>query len=786
MLRNYFITALRLFRKHKLFTFINVLGLTLGLSCSLMIFLWVQDEIGYDRFHANSEQLYQVIREEVYNNGTYEYLTATPGLMGPALKDEYAEIINTCRLGWLNDFSVRYEDKLVKQTPRYVDASFFSMFSYRLLKGDARNIFTHPDEMVITESMAKTIFGNEDPMGKVLEVKDPDFTYSLKVTGVLEDFPGNTFVNDIDFFIPFAAFAKNNPWVEGWGANVVELMLQVAPEANLQRLNQSIAGIVRDNSDSEQYDIYLQQFSERHLFGAIEPVRKASGRIVYVRLFSVIALFILVIACINFMNLTTARSSTRVQEVGVRKAIGAGRKNLIGQFMSEAILLTLVALVMAILVSILILPNFNQLTGKDIQIPWDQPWFYFGLSFILLLAAALAGGYPSLYLSAFKPVKVLKGQWTGTRHTPPIRKILVVFQFTLSIILMIGAWVVYQQIEYFKDKNIGLDRENVIYFQSTQEIKKNQEVFASKLGDNPSIQSASFSLFLPTNVQLSTSSPSWAGKADEDEVEFQILFTGLDFLETMKIKLREGRDFSSLTDSSKILINAEAADLIGNELIVGMPVNFWDGEFEVIGVFENFNSRTLHGPIAPMIITMIPASTEYVLMRTAPGQAANAISNAKSLFEEFSPYDSFDYHFLDETYESSYQSEMLIGTLANVFTVLAIIISCLGLFGLAAFNFERRKKETGVRKVMGANITQILLLFSRESLQLIFWSLLLAGPISWWLSTRWLKQFYYHTDFHWSIVVVVGIATLLIALTTVGWHAIKAARENPVKALRYE
>ncbi|MGI9545123.1 MAG: ABC transporter permease [Cyclobacteriaceae bacterium] len=786
MLRNYFITALRLFRKHKLFTFINVLGLTLGLGCSLMIFLWVQDEMGYDRFHTNSEHLYQVIREEVYNNGTYEYLTATPGLMAPALKQDYAEIVNTCRLGWLNDFSVRYKDKLVKQTPRYVDGSFFSMFSYRLLKGDAESIFAHPDEMVITESMAKNIFGNEDPLGQVLEVKDPDFTYSLKITGVLEDFPGNTFVNDIDFFIPFAAFAKNNPWVEGWDANVVELMVQVAPETKVEKLNQSIGDIIKENSDNEQYEIYLQPFGERHLYGSIEPVRKASGRIVYVRLFSVIALFILVIACINFMNLTTARSSTRVQEVGVRKAIGAGRKNLIGQFMSEAILLTLVALVIALVISILFLPNFNQLTGKDIQIPWDQPWFYFTLTLILLLAAAFAGGYPSLYLSAFKPVKVLKGQSIGSGGTPPIRKVLVVFQFTLSIILMIGAWVVYQQIQYFKDKNIGLERENVIYFQSTQEIKRNQEIFASRLTDNQSVQSTSYSLFLPTNVQLSTSSPSWTGKAEEDEVEFQILFTGMDFLETMKIKLREGRDFSSLADSSKILINAAAADLIGNEQLVGKPVTFWDGKFDVIGVFENFNSRTLHGPIAPMIITMFPASTEYVLMRSAPGQASKAISEAKSLFEEFSPDDSFDYHFLDETYQSSYQSEMLVGKLANIFTVLAIVISCLGLFGLAAFNFERRKKETGVRKVLGANITQILYLFSRESLQVILWSLLLAGPVSWWLSTRWLKQFYYHTEFHWSIILIVGIVALLIALLTVGWHAMRAAKENPVKALRYE
>ncbi len=785
MIGNYFNIALRIFRKHPLFTVINIFGLTMGISCALFVFLWVLDELAFDRFHQHTDNLYQLIREESYPDGSFEYLTATPGLMGPTLEKDHAEIINSCRVGYSAEYSVKFDDKSLTRSMRFVDASFFRMFSHPVAAGSTVNAFHGPEEAIISASTARAIFGNDDPIGKSFHMSDAEFSFDLKIIAVMEDFR-NTFIEGTDILIPYQAMAARREGLLEWGGNMLSLFVQVTPGTNIEHLNQAIADVVRRNTTNETYDVYLQPLSERHLYGDIEPVRQATGRIVYVRLFSVIACFVLVIACINFINLVTARSFTRVREVGVRKASGAVKKQLTGQFLLEVGVLALTSLLFGLLVTTISMPWFNQLTGKDLSTPWSNPLFYLLLTLILVVTTLLAGSYPAQYLASLKPVAALAGRLSGNGLILPVRKVLVVFQFTLSIMLMIGALVVYQQVDYFKNKNLGIDQENVIYFNTTKEIQSRQETFALQLKNHPSVVSTTFTAFLPTNVRFDTSSPSWQGKDPNDKIDFQILFSGLDFTNTNKIEILEGRDFNSLADSGKVLINTTAADIMGLDQIIGEQLTIWGNDYEIIGVMDDFNSRSLHVPVMPLILWLQPEYSQYVMVRIAPDNVSGSIAAIEEVYSNFSSGTSFDYHFLDATIEATYHNEETIGRLAAIFTVLAIGISTLGLFGLAAFNFERRKKEAGIRKALGANSTQIIYLFSIDFLKLVMMALLIAAPLSWLLSTEWLRQFYFHTEFNWLLVLLAGVMALLIAFCTVGWHAFRAHLENPVNALRYE
>jgi ABC-type antimicrobial peptide transport system permease subunit len=398
----------------------------------------------------------------------------------------------------------------------------------------------------------------------------------------------------------------------------------------------------------------------------------------------------------------------------------------------------------------------------------------------------LAGSYPSVYLASINTVKALKGKWTSPGITLPIRKVLVVFQFTLSVVLMVTAWVVFKQVEYFKTQHLGLDQENVIYFQSTQEIQPRQEIFNAMLQQIDAVKSTTFTGALPTNINVDTSSPNWQGKDQEAKIDIQILFTGLNFTETTKVKLVEGRDFTSMADTNKILVNSTAADIIGRKSIIGKPLTFWGNEVEIIGVAEDFNSQSLREPVVPVIIWLNPSWSETVLVRISPDNIEDTIAEIAGVYHEFSPNDSFNYLFFDETIEATYANETTVGKLAAIFTGLAIGISCLGLFGLAAFNFERKKKETGIRKVLGASAGELTYHFSREFLFLVVLAIVIASPCAWWLSTKWLSQFYYHTEFHWSFILFAGMAALAIAIFTVGWHALRATLTNPVEALRNE
>ncbi|GJM29844.1 MAG: ABC transporter permease [Cyclobacteriaceae bacterium] len=769
-----------------MFTTINLIGLSLGLTCTLFIFLWVQDELSFDRFHKQTDQLYQLIREETFPDGSYEYLTATPGLLGPTLKHDYAEISNTCRVGWQGDYSVKFNDNLLSKKVRFVDPSFFQMFSYSLISGTLEDVFQHPNEVIITKGTALSLFGEDQSIGEVITIRDSEYSYDLKVVAVLDDFPGNTFIHGTEILIPYEAVANNMDWLNNWSGNAFQLYVQLVENADVDALNLNIADIIKRHTNNETYQVFLQPLSERYLYSDIKPLRQATGRIVYVRLFSVIAVFVLIIACINFMNLITARSSVRVKEVGVRKSIGANRGELFNQFMSEASLIVVTSLMLALLSTVLIMPFFNSLTHKNLEIPWGQPIFYGVILLIMIFTSALAGSYPSVYLASINTVKALKGKWTSPGITLPIRKVLVVFQFTLSIVLMITAWVVYKQVEYFKTQHLGFDQENVIYFQSTQEIQPRQEFFNSRLTQIDGVKSATFTGSLPTSINVDTSSPNWPGKDQETKIDIQILFTGLNFTETTKLKLITGRDFTSMADTNKILVNSTMAGIVGQSSIIGKPLTFWGNEVEIIGVTEDFNSQSLREPVVPVIIWLNPSWSENVLVRISPDDIDDTISKIAGVYHQFSSDDAFNYHFLDETIEATYVGETTIGKLSAIFTGLAIGISCLGLFGLAAFTFERKQKETGIRKVLGASSKQLTFQFSREFLILVVFAVVIASPCAWWLSTKWLNQFYYHTEFHWTFIAFAAMTALAIAIITVGWHALKATLANPVDSLRYE
>jgi predicted permease len=794
LFKNYLKIALRNIKRYKGYSFINIAGLAVGMACCILILLWVRDELSFDRFHHNIDNIYRVIRQE-QDTAEAGKDALTPPPLAAALKEKFPGITHVSRFGSWGRWLLSSGEKNFYET-RYkcADPDFFEMYNFPFIKGNPKNALINTYSVVLTEKMAEKYFGSEDPIGKTLNINKK---FDVIVTGVIKNVPGNSTLI-FDFIFPFRLLVGKEllgeKTGENWGFNSFNTFVMLNQSSSAKELAAKIAGIFKKHNQEDTDLALLQPFKDIHLYSNIQFDLDSVGDIKYVTIFSLLALFVLIIACINFMNLTTAKSAKRAKEVGLRKVIGAKRPQLIRQFFGESMLMSCFAFLLALILVELMLPLFNNLSAKNLSLPHPgNISIYLGFVIITLITGILAGSYPALLLSAFQPVKTLKGashvNVIGKNRTPLFRKILVVTQFTLSIGLIVGTTVIYTQLRFMRDKDLGINKEQIVYIPMAESVTNKYESIKKEFLRNPDVVNVSASLALPTDIGNSPGSPEWEGKDPNNNMQIKADFVDYDYIETFQIKMAQGRSFSKEfpTDTeAAYIVNEEAVRRMGLESPVGKQFSFWDRKGKIIGVMKDFHFRPMHHQIQPLVFKIFPDWFRVIYVRIKPGDIPVTLANLKKTWSEVNPGYPFEYRFLDEQFHRLYLAEERMGTLTKYFTVLGILIACLGLFGLASFMAEQRTKEIGIRKALGASVSNIILLLSREFTKLVLVATIIAWPIAYFTMNHWLQNFAYRVGIGWWVFVFSAGLTIIIAFLTVSYQSIKAATANPVEALKYE
>ena len=785
MIQNYLKTTFRNLWKNKGFTFLNIFGLGIGIACASLIFLWVEDEINFNNYFSNKENLYKIKDSQTYDGTTFTF-DATPGPLAAGIKTEIPGIKNTARSSWGQQSLFSLGDKDIYERGMYVDSSFLKMFQLQFVQGNASTAFEQLHSLVITEKMAHKFFGNDNAIGKSLRV---DNNTSSIVTGVISDLPESVSFQ-FDWLAPFKIFENQNNWLQSWGNNGVLTYVELQPGADDKAINRKLYNYVQSKAKDAEAKMSIYPMSRWRLYDSWKDGKEVPGRIKYVNLFSLIAWIILLIACINFMNLSTARSEKRAREVGVRKVLGAGKSKLVGQFIGESVIMALISAVVAICATYVVLPAFNTLVEKQLSIHLFQPLHIAALLAIALICGLIAGSYPAFYLSSFNPVAVLKGNRLKTNGSAGfIRKGLVVVQFTISIILIISTIIIYQQINHAKNRSLGYDKENLIYLPLQGKLKEHFNAVKNDLVQTGVVKDAALSQSTILQLGSNTGDFQWQGKDPNKQVLITVESVSPEYTSTMGMKVEKGRNFYGdiKSDSGNIIINQTLAKIIGEKNIIGSLITNGDNKFTVAGVIDDFVYNNLYSPSSPLILFPDTAGTNFLTIRLKKtSNIAGALTKVENVIKANNPGFPFDYKFVDDQFDQFFKTEMLIGKLASVFSILAIFISCLGLFGLAAYTAERRTKEIGIRKVLGASANGLAGLLSKEFLILVLISCLFAFPIAWWMMHNWLDSYEYRVSISWPIFLVAGLLAMLIALLTVSVQAIKAALANPIQSLRSE
>jgi putative ABC transport system permease protein len=791
MIRNFFKVALRNLWRHKGYSFLNIFGLAMGMTCSLLILLWIGDERSVDNFHARGSRLYSIYERQYYD-GKVEGGFYTPGILAPEMKRVLPEIEMASGFTWRNDNTFQVGDKIIKEFGSAAGPDFFKMFSYPLLQGSPAIALATPVSMAVSRKMATDFFGSpQAAIGKTIRYENKK---NFTVTAVFEDLPENT-SDKFDYLMNWDAFLDENSWAKEWGNNGPHTYLLLRADADPALVSRKIAHFL-DNYNKDQgqgkgfrIELAMERFGDVYLHGHLKNGQIEGGRIGYTKLFSIVAIFILLIACINFMNLTTARSVKRAKEIGIRKVVGAVRPALIRQFIGEAILLSFFAVILAMAMLILTLPAFNQMTGKHIAFPYGSSSFWLSLAALTLITGAISGSYPALFLSSFKPIRVLKGTLKFSSGAAWFRKGLVVFQFILSIVLIVGTIVVSGQVNYIQSINLGFDRDNLVYIPLEGDLTGKYALFKESALHIPGVSEVSRSSGEPSDIENGTYGVDWDGKDPNSKPMFSNLSVGYDFVKTMKLHLIAGRDYSKDfgTDSVGYILNEEAVKKTGYKDPIGKSLTFWQKKGKIIGILQNFHFTSLHDPIGPLIVHFgEKEGWGNALVRTQAGKTKEAVAGLEQLCRQLNPKFPFTYHFADDEYRNQYKSEAIVHKLSNCFAGLAIFISCLGLLGLAMFTAEQRTKEFGIRKVLGAGASTLFVLLSKDFLVLVLVAFVPASLLAWWGMNTWLQNFAYHVRVEWWVFLLAGSLALLIALITVSFQAIKVAVANPVRSLRTE
>ena len=790
MLRNYFRIVLRNLWKNRTYSLLNIFGLTIGITCASLIFLWVEDELTFNNNFTKHNYLYHVMQNEKSDVGI-STSGATPGPLAAALKAEIPGIVNSGRLSWPMEELVVLGDNAIRESGMYADPSILSMYSLRFTYGNAVTALNDAQSVVISESMAKKLFGDNNPLGQTLKM-DAKAAYSVDgaytVTGVFRDLPANCNYR-FQWLSPYETWEKANPWLQPWNNNLTETIVELSPKASPATINKKLTNYLSTKISGATNQCFLFSMNDWHLRSKFTDGVPDGGNIKYVRIFFTIAVIILLIACINFMNLATARSEQRAKEIGVLKVIGAGKKGLIGKFISESLLISFIAVILAVVLLLVLMPFYNDLVQKQLSVNLWSPLHIISLLAIGVVAGLVAGSYPAFYLSSFDPVKVLKGiRLKSPGGVSFIRKGLVIVQFSASVMLIISTIVVYLQVQYARDRDLGYSKNNLIYMNVQGNMKEHFSLIRDQLIATGYVENAATSLHDALHIYSYSSGFGWQGKAPDSKASIYSNVVSPEYISTMHMKIISGRDFyPGNADSNTVVINESMASLMGKEGKVGSIITSGEYKLTIVGIVNDFIYNDVYGKGAPLVLICGSYSPIVMALRFKPHvNLPQALAKTAAVMTSVNPGIPFEYRFADKDFDAQFSIETLIGRLSGVFSILAIAISCLGLFGLAAYTAERRTKEIGIRRVLGASVIRVAGLLATEFLQLVIVSCLLAFPLAGWFMNNWLQGYAYRTTIHWWVFVLSGMTTLLIAMITVSSQAIKAAIANPVRSLKAE
>ena len=799
MIKNYFKIAWRNVSKNKISSVINVGGLAMGMAVAMLIGLWIYDEVTFNRYHKNIDRIAEVKANADYNGNIYT-INSNPMPLGTELRSysksdfKYVVMSTSTEQHVLSSGARKFN-----AGGKYMQPEAPDMLTLKMLKGTRAGL-KEPNSILLSLSLATKIFVDTDPINKVIKI---DNKFLLKVTGIYEDLPDNTDFKDASFIAPFDFYLTCYDWAQrkytDWNNICINIYTQLNPPANFDNASAHIKNILANHASGDllkrKPELFLQPMSRWHLYSKFENgVNVTSDQLQYIWFYGIIGTFVLLLACINFMNLSTARSEKRAKEVGIRKAIGSVRRQLIHQFFSESLIVAGFAFILAIVLVQLSLPWYNDIAGKKINIPWIHPLFWMAGILFTIFTGLIAGSYPALYLSSFKPVKVLKGTFRVDRLAAIPRKVLVVVQFTVSIMLIIGTIVVYRQVQFAKNRPVGYSAENLLQLPlNTPELQNNYNVFSNELKNTGVVSDVAESASPVTSIWSTNSGFTWKGKENTAEIEFSTISVSYDYGKAIGWQFIVGRDFSKelTTDSTGFVINEAAAKLMGMQNPVGETIawdQIKDKRFKILGVVKDMVMESPFKPASPTIFFVYQRDgMNCMFLKLSPyASASSALAKIEAVFKKINPGSSFEFSFVNDEFNKKFSAEERIGKLAAVFALLAIIISCLGLFGLASFVAEQRTKEIGVRKILGASLFNVWTLVSKEFVVLVLISLFIAAPAAWYFMNSWLQNYQYRADISWWIFAAAGSGALIITLLTVSFQAIKAALANPAKSLRTE
>jgi len=788
MLKNYLITAVRHLRRNSFYSFLNIAGLSTGLACSLLIFLWAADEFSFDQFHHNYTTLYKVYMNQELS-GELQTQTTVPYPLKDAIANESSHVKHVSMTNYGEGNLLTAGENKVNKVGNAVSEDFLKMFSFNVIIGDSTTALDDPFSIVLTRSTATALFGENDPLGQYVKI---DNNHEVKVTGVIADVVPQSTLR-FDYLLPFSFYESTQEWVKNskasWRNNSFQMYVELDQSESLDAVNEAIKDLIRKNHTTEKMgQVFLHPMSSWKLYSDFENGKVSGGKIESVRQVLIIAVLILIIACINFMNMATAKSEGRAREVGIRKSVGSRRPQLVFQFLGESILVTLIAFVLSIVLVEMLLPSYNLLVSKQLTIDYSNPWFWSCAVVIVLITGSIAGSYPAFYLSSFTPVKVLKGKIIAGKGATTPRKVLVTLQFGFAIFLIVGTIAIYRQISFLKDRQVGYDRENLMLLWTNTEIESSFQTIKDELIKTGAVKGVCKSSSPITRV-FSSTDLEWPGKPSDQRVSFTSLATEYDYTETMGIKMLAGRDFSRefKSDSSAIIINKAALDIMKLEKPIGETVRMWNRDWTIIGVMNDVVMDSPYHPVSPLVMIFEPGWSSTITVRLEQTSNLSAsVEKVEGVFKRLNPNYPMWYRFADDEFDTKFSSINLVSRLAGIFATLAVVITCLGLFGLSAFTAEQRQKEIGIRKVLGANVPGLVLLISKDFTKLVVIAALISSPIAWQFINHYLQKYPYRINLEWWTLPLTGAAALLLTITVVGIQAIRSARANPVTCLRNE
>lgn len=779
-------TAFRNLHRHKTNTAVNILSLTIGLASAIFIFLWILDEYRFDKFHPNDRDLYQVLINHTFPDGQVHTYGATPAKLKEAILSEIPEVNSIATANMPSQLLVQNGTVSFQEEGIYSDPDLFSIFHFPLVKGNMSNPLPEINSIAISEKLADKLFGKTDPIGKTIQVEQ---TQEFMVSAVFADLPSNSSLQ-FDFVAPFEVYFKENPWMQGWGTGGTKTFLTLEPDVSLTATNQKLETLIKRNCADCTTSPFLYGFSKLYLNGKFEGGKNVGGRIDQVILFGAVAALILLMACINFMNLATASAASRSKEVSVRKIIGANKSGLVFHFMLESLIIAFLGLLLAVLLVQTLLPFFNTITSKSIQLEIFDPLFLGGAIGITLVCGLLAGIYPAIFLSSFKPLTIFRGNVGSLLTGSGLRKTLVVIQFASAAVLLVGSIIIYQQINYISSKDLGFNKSQVVVINQNKDLIANTAPFKNAMLQLSNVDNIGFGGSNIYVIPITTTEVEWSGKPNDASIHFKLFRSDEGFIPTLGIEMLNGRNFvGHKQDSLNYIINRKAMEVMGipeNE-VIGSELDVWGRKGRIVGVTTDFHNDNLKVGIEPLVfLYSANLGAHYFVRVNQPAFMAEALAGIEKVFKTHSPDYPFEFSFLDELFERQYRSDLVLGKLSLSFMVIAILISCLGLFGLATFTAARRTKELGIRKVMGATSLNLVLMLCGDFTKLVLISILIGSPLAWYLAKEYLSGFAFHVDLSGVTFLLAGLGLLVLALFTVGFQSLRASLANPTESLRSE